>query len=236
MSKKGWHYLRYLHLRDSVARISGQIETICICGTGRGTAELAVLLEFPHLKMTLTDHIDWQNRYPSYHYTMDICWRSNISGIEFGVWDVLGKSPRQFDMVCSTEMLEHIEDRAKAVANMSAAANDFIYCLVPFSDAASNANERRRQYVLEKHQHFVCGFDADEMTSMFPNPILMAGTYWRGPGGSFRDILAQIDKEEIPLRFAELEALALQDLNDNIPTVWGEAEGIKILSRRAVRR
>lgn len=236
MQMKTWRYLRYLHLRETFAKVADEIETAVVCGTGHGFAELALAIEFPHVRFTLTDIVapgptPEHPPYPIYHGAMKLAWANGIDNVAFSIWDVLQPTKRRFDIVCSTEMVEHIREDARAAANMRAAAAKYVYCLVPFADKAANANEGKRQRMFERMGHYVLGYDAAEMTRLFPGPVEMAGTYWRDTGAALRARLQAMDAAEIPGAFDELAEAARGDLIDRVPVLSAEAQGIRILSR-----
>ncbi|MEL6646531.1 MAG: class I SAM-dependent methyltransferase [Pseudomonadota bacterium] len=231
LKNKTWRYLRYLHFREALQYVESEVSSVCICGAGHGYAELALAAEFPHIHFTLTDIVNKEHGYPNYHATMDMAWKWGVDNISFSVWNVLEPTHRRFDLVASTEMLEHIEDAQTAAKHMRAAAEKFVYCLVPFADAATNANEQKRKGAWERHEHFVCGYDADEMRAMFPNPVLLTGTYWADTGLAFRMKLNELSPEEIVAQFQTLQHEAEADLSAKIPQRSKEAQGIKILSR-----
>lgn len=236
MQMKTWRYLRYLHLRETFAKVAGEVETVVVCGTGHGYAELALAIEFPHVRFTLTDIVapgptPEHPHYPVYHGAMKLAWAHGVENVGFSIWDVLQPTRRRFDMVCSTEMLEHIEQDERAAANMRATARKYVYCLVPFADKATNANAGKRQRMLERMGHYVLGYDAEDMTRLFPDPVELAGTYWRDAGAVLRARLQEMDAAGIPAAFDALAAEARTDLIDRVPLLSAEAQGIKILSR-----
>ena len=230
LKSRKWRYLRYLHARESLSAVADEVSSICVCGAGHGIAEVALALEYPHIKFTLTDIINKSHGYPNYHGAMQIAWEWNVPNLNFSIWDVLKPAQQRFDMVCSTEMLEHIEDDTAAAANMREAAELYIYCLVPFADKATNENERRSKRAWEQHEHFVCGYDEDRLSALFPDPIHICGAY--GPDGrALRSRLDTLSMEEIQVEQASLEADATNDLVDSIPQTLHDGLGIRILSR-----
>ncbi|MEM7596946.1 MAG: class I SAM-dependent methyltransferase [Pseudomonadota bacterium] len=231
LKTKTWRYLRYLHFREALQKVDGEISSVCICGAGHGYAELALAAEFPHIHFTLTDIVNKEHGYPNYHATMDMAWKWGVNNISFGVWNVLEPTHRRFDLIASTEMLEHIEDAKTAARNMRKTAERYVYCLVPFADATTNANPQKRKGAWERHEHFVCGYDADEMKAMFPDPVLLTGTYWADTGLAFRMKLNEMSPEEIEAQFGDLQREAETDISDRVPLRSKEAQGIKILSR-----
>ena len=223
-----WRYLRYLHFRDYFLRIADQIQTVCVLGAGHGLAETAIALEFPHIRFTLTDIIG--KGYPNYHRAMDYCWKFGINNMDFSIWNVLVPTERRFDLVCSTEMLEHIEDAERAAENMRAAAR-FVYCLVPFADDATNADPVKRARAWARHEHYVFGYDDKAICKLFPGCIAVSGTYWEWAGRGFRAKLQDMPDEQIVQSYRGLIAEANDDLVDRIPQSLNEASGIKILSQ-----
>lgn len=224
-----WRYLRYLHFRDALSRLNGQVESVCVCGAGHGHAEVALAAEFPHIKFVLTDIVNRKWGYPNYHSAMNMAWKWGIENLSFSIWNVLEPTHRRFDLVASTEMLEHIENFESAAANMRAAAKKFTYCLVPYADDATNADSQKRRRVWEKHEHFVCGYDQESLTKLFPSPVLIAGTYW-AEAQAFRVLLTSMTDEEIINQQSSLQIQAAEDLRSAIPKSPHEALGIKILS------
>lgn len=224
-----WRYLRYLHFRDYLSRVSNEVETVCVCGAGHGFAELACALEFPHIKFTLTDII--AEGYPNYHRTMVHAWRWGLDNLQFSVWNVLHQTDRRFDLVASTEMLEHVPDIPRAVRNMRKAATKYVYCLLPFADDVTNADPVKRERVWNDHQHFIFGLDQKSLQSLFGDPEYIAGAYWYDAGLPFRQKLAALTEAEIESSVPELANEALADLRDAVPQTLRNAAGIKILAR-----
>lgn len=218
-----WRYLRYVHLRAAVASIADQIETVCVAGAGLGIAELAIALEFPHLSWTLTDISPAE-----FTNTMRHCWRWEIP-IQFSIWNVLKPSPRRFDLVCSTEMLEHIKDDRRAVDNMRESARKYVYCLVPFASAKEALQVRRAARLLEQFGHHVPGYDADRLRELFGDGAV-AGTYWADAGGALREALTGMTPDAIASSIDDLVLTAEKDLKGGLPSSYKEASGIKILA------
>jgi hypothetical protein len=224
-----WRYLRYLHFRDYLSRVSEEVETVCVCGAGHGLAELACAIEFPHITFTLTDIIG--DGYPNYHRAMSHAWRWGLENMRFAVWDVLHLTQRRFDLVASTEMLEHVPDVPRAVRNMRKAATKYVYCLVPFADDRTNANPAQRQRAWSTHSHFIFGLDQKSLESLFGRAEHLSGAYWSDAGLPFRQKLTAMTDSDIASSVTELANEAVADLRDEIPKASAQAAGIKILAR-----
>lgn len=227
---KTWRYLRYLHFRDYLERVSSQIDTVCICGTGYGLAEFLLAIEFPQIKFTLTDIVDRKHGYPNYFQTMQLCWEYEVDNVDFFVWNVLNPTTRRFDLVASTEMLEHIENDELAAKNMRLASNRFVYCLVPYADKATNKDPQRRKRVWEKFEHYVCGYDPEDLEHLFPNPVFMSGAYWHDHGLQWRLGMKDMEASEITNKSSDLIIEAKNDLINDLPKSGSDCLGIKVLA------
>jgi hypothetical protein len=224
-----WRYLRYLHFRDYLARVADEIESVCVCGAGHGLAELACALEFPHITFTLTDII--APGYPNYHRAMSHAWQWGVDNMRFSIWNVLHHTERRFDLVASTEMIEHVTDVPRSVRNMRNAATKYVYCLAPFADDATNADAAKRNRVWEDHKHFVFGFDQKSLESLFGPAEQVSGAYWSDAGLPFRLKLKDMSDEDIESSVEELAEEAKADLREGVPETLRQAAGIKILAR-----
>lgn len=228
--EKRWRYLRYLHLREALTLVQHDIDNVLAIGVGKALAELALAVEFPNIDFYLTDIQSATT--PNWNFVQHAVEEWHLDNVHFSTLDVTVSSTICADLVCSTEVLEHIEYPEEAAKNMHLAARKYVYCLVPFADSDYNANPGRRQRVLERHGHFVCGFDRAKLTQLFPDPIEIRGCYWLNHGQEFRSNLDKLDREAIR---ANSESLGLQAARDvilgMIPTLQSEAAGIWILAR-----
>lgn len=226
---KTWRYLRYLHFRDYLSRVAGEIESVAVCGSGHGWAELACAIEFPHIKFTLTD-IVVKGLYPNYHGALDLAWQWGVNNFQCSVWNVLRPTDRRFDLVASTEMLEHVPDIVRAVKNMRGAAIKYVYCLVPFADDVTNCNPAKRKGAFDRHEHLVFGLDRVALESLFGVTPYVAGAYWADAGQVFRKKLQGMTTDEISAAVPELVELAALDLRNGVPSTLKDAAGIKLLA------
>lgn len=228
--ERRWRYLRYLHLREAILLVRNQIETCLVVGAGKGLAELALAVEFPNIDFHLTD-IE-TSRTPNWQFTQNAVNEWGLHNVRFSILDVLKPAGLRADLVCSTEVLEHLPQAARAADNMIGMARRFAYCLVPFADREFNANEARRKRVLEQFGHYVCGFDEAELVSLFPDPVETRGCYWADGGQRLREELERLPEEEIRVRRIELETLAQSDITVGcVPRQSSEASGIWTLAR-----
>jgi len=218
LKTKGFAYLRYLHLREFIAVRSSEIETVGICGAGKGIAELAVALEFPQIRFLLTDIVaEGRPPRPNYFTCMEYVMKWNVLNVRFGVWDLLKPQSVKFDVVASTEVLEHIKDATLALRNKTAAAKKYVYTLIPYATADQNADAQRRLNAFSDHGHYVCGFDASFFRAV-GKPLTIAGAYWRSYGVPFRAKIADLSGPEVDSSFDELVSEARGDLTPGEPS------------------
>lgn len=227
--ERRWRYLRYLHLREAIRSVEHNIGSVLAIGVGKGLAELALALEFPRVQFHLTDIASGTT--PSWSFVKRAALEWELRNVRFGILDVTDTPSATADLVCSTEVVEHIEDATQAAENMIAAADKYVYALVPFADRAFNSNADRRRRVLETHGHFVCGFDRSTLVGLFPNPIEIRGCYWREAGQAFRALLDTLDAQTIRGNVDNLIERAKDDITPGrVPCSRGEAAGIWILA------
>ena len=223
-----WRYLRYLHLREGFLFAKG-VESVLSIGSGHGYSELALALEFPHVHFHLTD-IE-TDKSPYYGPTQNLVKTWGVNNVTFGVHDILKPTTQRFDLVTSIEVLEHIENDSLAAAQMRAAANRYVFVLVPFGDKAANADAKLRQRVMENHEHFRVGYDAEDLRALFPSVVTIRGCYWKGRGQEFRKRLYDMTDDQVRDSIEDLQGEALGDIDTFIPTVYPEAQGIWMVAR-----
>lgn len=223
---KTWRYLRYLHAREALSLISDW-NSIVIIGAGYGLAEVALAVEFPSKRFHLTDHI---NASHTFKHAKRYVKLFNLKNITFGQHDILDTPKEKFDVVYSVEVLEHIKNDTLAAQNMRLAANKYIFCLVPFAEEKVNKDITRREYVFEKFEHYVAGYDVNSLEKLFPKAISINGCYWCNAGLLFRKRLNDMDIAAINNRYDKLLEEAKLDLRKGIQTTDKEALGIWILS------
>lgn len=230
--EKRWRYLRYLHAREAVEMVKDDIESVLAIGVGKGLAELALALEYPDIQFHLTDIASATT--PNWSLARRVVSEWKLPNVHFDVLDIRQRPSLSADLVCSTEVLEHIEHADQAAANMLSAAQKYVFALVPFADRKFNDNANRRRRALETHGHFVCGFDRHMLTRLFPVPIDLRGCYWIDKGIQFRILLESLDPASIRANADLLMERAADDITPGrVPTVRSEAAGIWILAKKA---
>lgn len=222
-------YMRYLHLRDCIRKIKQEIDTVLVVGSGHALAELAIALEFPGIDFYITD-INARG-YPRYKNAMHYVFTNCISNVRFGVCNILDAPSRQFSLVCSTEVLEHIDNYQLASSHMRSYSNCYVYCLVPFAQKNLNLNLKKRVAVSEALGHVVMGFDVDSIKSMFGVNAQINGAYWNDSGIKLRNTLKTMTDNEIELSYNQLISLADSDLKNQHPTFVPDCWGVKVLAK-----
>lgn len=181
--KRKWAYLRYLHTREALL-LTEDVETVLVIGSGHGFAEITLALEFPEIHFHLTDIVTETT--PNYHNAQRLADKWSLENVTFGIRNILVPEKGRYDMVTSVEVLEHIENIALAAAEMRAAANRYVYALVPFADEAANSDKDRRARLFETLGHYVVGYSEEDLRGLFPGIVAVRGCYWREHGGVHR--------------------------------------------------
>jgi hypothetical protein len=208
LRQRGFRYLRYAHMRDFIQNVDS-IKTVGVIGAGHGFAELTVAIEYPDIEFMLTD-IVIPGR-PNYWRCMDLCMRWGVRNVRFGVWDVLTDPPAKFDVVMSTEVLEHIENADLALLNKKRAAKKAVYALTPHATDVENNNIEKRKRAFDMHEHFVCGYNRSYFKNADEN-VQLCGAYWADKGLLFRQKLQTLSPEQIEADYANLIELAKSDI------------------------
>lgn len=226
--KRRWSYLRYIHAREALLRAEG-VESVLVIGSGHGYAEITLALEFPGIHFHLTDVVTETT--PNYHNARKFAEEWDLGNVTFGLRNILSPEPGRYDMVSSVEVLEHIENDSLAAAEMRAAANKYVFALIPFADKATNADQAHRRRLFNSHGHYVVGYDEEDLRKLFPDVVVMRGCYWKEHGGAHRKRLYEMSNKEVRAGMAELQAEAHRDMVDTVPRVYPEAQGIWVLAR-----
>lgn len=227
MRAKKWRYLRYLHAREALVLAEG-IKSVLVVGAGYGLAELALAAEFEGVQFHLTD---WSAATHTLGDARILANTYDLKNISFGQHEVLTDRADNYDMVYSVEVLEHIKEAERAARNMRGAARKFVFCLVPFANSEENADIAKRDHAWAKHEHYVVGFDAKRLQSLFPNPVAIRNCYWRDAGAVLRKRLEAMEREEIKSNMGALMVEANKDVRKNSASAMSEAQGIWILSK-----
>ncbi|MFO0689654.1 MAG: methyltransferase domain-containing protein [Myxococcota bacterium] len=227
---RSWSYFRYLHLREAFLAAEG-VESVLSIGSGRGLAELALAVEFPKVRFRMSDVRSPHTA--SSDQVMALARDWGITNLERASHDILEPLPERYDLVASVEVLEHIEDHARAAENMTRGARRYTFCLVPYADERTGADPERRRRAWETDHHYRFGYSLEALQTLFPGrPVAVRGCYWQAAGARvvarFKDLADDALLEQAPLIWREAES----DLIDRIPRRYPEALGIWILTRR----
>lgn len=219
-----WAYLRYLHMREGLLA-AGNIQSVLVVGCGRGVAEVALAIEFPHIWFHLTD-IE-SERTPNYKQAQRLVTAWSLRNVTFGILDILARQRQnQFDLVASVEVLEHIDDDDSAAVAMRTLASRYVFALVPFADEVSNRDTMRRQQAWERHEHYRVGYDAEALRRLFPDVIVARGCYWSDTGVQLRRRLQNASDDDICEDLDELLYLAQRDVRKAVPDTLQDGLGI----------
>ncbi len=234
--QKRWSYLRYVHLREGLlaalkdAQKKGvPIERFLAVGAGRGLAELALAVEFQEIHFVITDIVS--PRTPNYKAAQVFVAKWRLQNVKFDTLDVAHPIPDRFDVIASTEVVEHIKDDETALRNMLDAANHSVYCLVPFADEKTLQDPKKQATAWERHEHYRYGYSAERFRSLFPDIIEMRGCYWHDRGFQHRTQLGELSEAEIRAKREQIASDASADILNQLPKKLSEAQGIWVLAR-----
>lgn len=227
---RSWSYFRYLHLREAFLATENVASVLSI-GSGRGLAELALAIEFPAVRFRMSDVRSPHTASSDQVMTLARDW--GIANLERASHDILEPLPESYDLVASVEVLEHIEDHARAADHMSRAARRYTFCLVPYADERTAADPERRRRAWEKDHHYRFGYSAESLQALFPGrTVALRGCYWQTAGAQvvarFKDLSDEALLEQASVVWSEADS----DLIDRVPRRYPEALGIWLLTRR----
>lgn len=239
--QRRWSYLRYVHLREGLLTAIGHargtdqlITSFLAVGAGRGLAEIALAVEFPKIHFVITDVIS--PRTPNYQAAQALAARWKLQNVAFDTLDVSHPIPDRYDVIASTEVVEHIKDDAAALQNMLDAADHSVYCLAPFADEKTLNDPNKQAKAWTRHEHYRYGYSVERFQSLFPDIIDMRGCYWRERGFQHRTELGDLADPEIKKKQEQLASAAHSDILNELPKELSEAQGIWVLARAPRRR
>jgi hypothetical protein len=229
LNRRRWVFLRYWHARQAM-KLMHDCKSVLVVGGGFALAEVALALEYSEVQFYVTDHPGASH---DFKRARELKAEFGVENINFGVLDILKSDIPEgsYDAVYSVEVLEHIELSEVAAAQMCKIARNYVFCLVPYADAETNANESKRERALATHEHFVCGFDAKTLRRYFPGESVVRGVYWSDGGKIMRNELEALKPDEIKANYERWLSMAADDARDAVPEASAEAQGIFIVSR-----
>lgn len=224
--RRRWAFLRYLHLRKAFC-MTEDVETYLGIGAGDCLSELAIAIEFPnvHFLCTEPEMSNRQDRAKAFIKSF------RVKNMTFGAYDGLVPGLKRYDMVSSIEVLEHIENDSLAAAEMRASSNKYVFALVPFADKEAQSNEEENKRQFEVHGHYRTGYDAADLTRLFPNIIAIRGAYWRKYGIAWRRRITDMSDEDVINSRDELHDEALTDTVEAVQNLRFEALAIWMLAK-----
>ena len=144
---------------------------------GSGTGRAGAAVEFPEIHFRITDVLS--DRTPNYQAAQAFAKSWNLGNVEFDTLDVCHPIEGRFDLIASTEVVEHIKDDELALRNMLDAADRFVFCLVPFADEKTLADPKKQRRAWERHEHYRYGYSPERFRQLFGEIHAMRGCYWR---------------------------------------------------------
>ncbi len=227
LQRKGWSYLRYLHMRDAL-KMMKDCETLLFVGAGYGFAEVVLAAENPTKRFIVTD-----TPANTFGFSRAREWveRGRVLNVEFATLNIMNPERfRRADAVLSVEVLEYVANARLAAKTMSSLSTKAIFCLTAFEPKgqAGDATSRERARVQGRT---VSGFNKDDLRTLLGASAQVRGAYWGDAGVLLRTKLEGMDpaliKENAPALFEE----ASSDLKPGSPGSIKEAQAIRALVR-----
>jgi SAM-dependent methyltransferase len=230
--RRTWSLHRLVHLVAAFEQVHAEapLTTVLTAGCGAGLAELYLAARHPEVQFTLTDFD--ADRLVAARRTAE-----NLGGlpnVRFRTLDLLAEpSGERFDLVTSTEVLEHIEADEVAARHMAALASRAVWALVPFCPARDLDRPDLQQRAWEAHGHHRIGYTAESLAALFPDDghEWVRNCYYEPEASDLRTHLKESDNRQLLQQYPELVTAAVTDVRDE-PRPDGGAAGIEILVRR----
>jgi SAM-dependent methyltransferase len=197
LRRRRWSLHRHLHLVAAFeeARARAPIRSVLAVGCGAGLSELYLAATHPDVDFTLTDYDD--GRVAAARRAAS---GSPLANVEFRTLDLLGESDgARFDLVTSIEVLEHIEDDARAARHMVASARQFVWILVPSCSEPDLGDARLARKVWDRHGHHRPGYTFATLPGVFEGvqPVWVRSCYHEPEATRLRQAMIEASDEEL---------------------------------------
>lgn len=225
ISHKEYFLLRLMHLLDALNQTEG-VQRILSVGSGETFHEAFLAARFGQLDVHATDLNEC-------HYAYD------LDNLRFSRLDILNPEvDGGYDFVFSIECLEHIEDHARAFANMAALVRPggYLYASVPFASREEQRDEKLKAYAWDVAKHYLPGFDFETLEGYFTRAgfdvLHSANMFDVRVSHSVNGLLDLMDAGAIPSAVEHVVRLFTLDLEPRRVASIYQAEGVKVLGRR----
>ena len=219
---------RHVHIVSAFedANARSPISTVLSVGCGAGLSELYLAACNPEVAFTLTD-FDPGRIALAKRWARD----NKLDNVEFGSLNLLSPpGPTRYDLVTSTEVLEHIGRDQQAVSHMIAVASKFVWSLVPSCPEAALTNPVSVGAAWRSNEHVRPGYTERTLSALFEEgrTLWMRSCYFAPEAPYVRQILTEATDDEILASRQEILDAAQQDVRDELRHD-NSAQGIEIL-------
>ena len=230
LRRRTWALLRHVHLVAAFDEVRARrpVASVLAVGCGAGLSELFLALAHPEVHFTLTDHDDAR---------LDVARRTSadlgLDNVVFRELDLL-EAPTSigYDLVTGIEVLEHIEDDRRAVANLLAMTGGFAYQLVPHCREIDLTDAGLAERVWQRHGHHRPGYTERTAHDLFAAAelIWVRRCYHQPFASELRRWLQAVSDDELGRDRDQVVARGLLDLGPPPPGSTG-ALGLEVLVR-----
>ena len=219
---------RHVHIvsafEDATAR--SRITSVLAVGCGAGLSEMYLAACHPDVVFTLTD-FDPGRLAVAKRWARD----NKLDNVEFASLNLLSSpGPNRYDLVTSTEVLEHIGRDQQAASHMIAVASKFVWALVPSCTEAALTDPASFASAWRSNEHVRPGYTNRTLSALFEEgrTLWMRSCYFAPEAQYVRGILTQATDAEILASRQEILDAAALDVRDELRHD-DSAQGIEIL-------
>jgi len=228
LRRRKWSLHRHIHLVSAFedARTRSEITTVLAVGCGAGLSELYLAACNPGVAFTLTDFDTGRLRIAQ-RWVHD----NKLDNVEFAPLNLLSPpGPRRYDLVTSTEVLEHIGRDQQAASHMVAVAAKFVWALVPSCTEEALTDPVSCAASWRSNEHVRPGYTERTLSALFEQgrKVWMRSCYFGPEAGYLRRLLNTATDEQIFASRQEILEAAAGDVRDELRHD-NTVQGIEIL-------
>ena len=221
-----------MHLIAAFDDVSARnpVRSMLTAGCGEGYSELFLALRHPEVEFTLTDVNAERVGLAARNVGA-----ARIANVECRVLDLTSEPDGQkFDLVTSTEVLEHIGADDRAARHLLSLAAGHVWSLVPFCTESELSDERARRRAWERHEHHRPGYTFASLRQLFAQSQLIweRNCYIQPEAQQLRDEMRDNSDDELWRHRRAWVDAAVRDI-DAAHRPDATAAGIEILTQAA---
>ncbi len=228
LRRRKWALHRHVHIVSAFedAKARSPIATVLAVGCGAGLSELYLAACNPDVAFTLTD-FDEDRLGIAKRWAND----NRLDNVEFTPLNLLSPpGPNRYDLVTSTEVLEHIGRDQQAASHMIAVASKFVWTLVPSCTEQDLTDPFTVEVAWRSNEHVRPGYTDRSLSALFEEgrKLWMRSCYFAPEAQYVRQVLNSATDEQIFASRQEILDAAEQDVRDELRSD-NSAQAIEVL-------